>query len=663
MSKRVAIVGGLVLVAVAFLFYYPGLRMGFYLDDYNYLERAGRTDWSNALAQIFDPRAQTMWYRPLQAIQFFLEFQILGNNPNAYHLVNVAYHAINLLLLYALAWRISKRWLIGLASALFYASFSVYVSGINWIGIVDPLAAMFYLSSIWFWWKYLEKQDRYAWATEVAATRTRSRPELTLKNEGAAQSAKANLAQSWQRWFDFARHKFQSPVLYALAFGSFVLALLSKQVSVTIPIVLFLAEWWLAGKPLLRSIPRAVRRYAPFVAGAVVFSLVQYTTQSTHTFAGVFGWQVGATMAFILVQYLVLFFFPWGVFPSLDINQVEAGDAVTYTWLAIALVIFVFVTWRTRSRALLFLSAFTLLNLVPVLPFPFIEHRYLYIPILSAGIMLALLFYQARAHLGERRWFASASAIGLALLLLGTGLALNESALAAAEWARQLRVPFRDIERQHATFPKDTLLYFIDPITPTEGGLSGMFFLRYDREITVKNWTAYANLREHNVSYVYYIDEARRPREIPVQKDAATQPSIGLPAEYAAPIRLEGYEVAQTRIQRGEPLILILYWRAFGPLDRRYTVFAQLVDRDGKIVAGYDSEPRKGQSPTTTWEPGRLNADAIVLPVGADVPPGSGYKLQLGLYHLPTQERVSVVNAEGQPVADAITIESFAIVE
>ena len=136
-----------------------------------------------------------------------------------------------------------------------------------------------------------------------------------------------------------------------------------------------------------------------------------------------------------------------------------------------------------------------------------------------------------------------------------------------------------------------------------------------------------------------------------------------LPVDYAAPIRLEGYEVAQTRIKRGDPLVVILYWRGLGPIDRQYTVFAHLVNQSGKIVAAYDSEPRKGQFPTTMWEPNRLSADAIVVPVAADAPLGSGYKLQVGLYHLPTQERLFVVNAEGQPLADSITIESFSIVE
>ncbi|HEX9076148.1 MAG TPA: hypothetical protein VF932_10235, partial [Anaerolineae bacterium] len=244
-----------------------------------------------------------------------------------------------------------------------------------------------------------------------------------------------------------------------------------------------------------------------------------------------------------------------------------------------------------------------------------------------------------------------------------SGLAVNESALSAAEWARQLRVPFRDIERQHATFPKDTLLYFIDPITPTTGGLSGMFFLRYGRDMTVKNWTEYAGLRDHNVSYVYYFDEARRPREILADREAAPLVSPVLPVDYAAPIRLEALQVASTTIRRGNPFVLLLYWRGMGSIDRRYTVFVHLLDRDGNLVAGYDSQPRKGQAPTTVWERGLLYADAIVMPVGADVPLGSGYKIAVGLYDQQTQERLAVIDAQGQPVGDEITIESFTVVE
>lgn len=608
MSKRIAWIAAALLVVIVFVAYYPGLRIGFYLDDYNYLERAGRTDWSNALAQIFDPRLQTLWYRPLQAIQFFLEFQLFGNNPNAYHLVNMAFHAINVLGLYELAWRISKQWWIGFVSALFYATFPVYASGINWVGIVDPLNTIFYLAAIWFWWTYLERED-------------------------------------WQH--------------YALAFGAFVLALMSKQVSVTLPVVMFLVEWWLKREPF--SFARAVRRYSLFVVGALGFTLIQYGTQSTHTFAGVFGWQVGATMAWILWQYIALFFFPWGVFPSIDMNLVDAGDLRTYAWAALTLLLLIYAIWRTRSRVLLFLGTFALLNVLPVLPFPFIEHRYLYLPILSAAVLIALLLAQARARWGRQVWFALAASAVLVVLLIGNGLAVNASVAEAAEWARQLRVPFRDIERQHATYPPDTLLYFIDPITPTSGGLGGMFFLRYGRGITVRDWTESAGLREHNAAYVYYFDETRRPQEIPIDKAVAVRSSRTLPVSFNASIVLDGYEIPRATIARGTPLALVLYWRATAPIDRNYTVFVHLLDSKGQIVAQYDGEPRKGQYPTSEWRPHLLSADAIVMPINPTTPVGSDYKIELGLYDAETQERLELCDTDGQTCASFITLEPFTI--
>ncbi len=610
MTRRVAWSASLVLVAIVFLTYHPGLRMGFYLDDYNYLERAGRTDWSSAAAQIFDPRLQTMWYRPLQAIQFFLEFQAFGGNANAYHLVNTAYHAINVLLLYALTWRISGRWRLGLLSGLFFATFPVYASGVNWIGIVDPLTTVFYLLGIWFWWSYLEKPN----------------------------------------WRD-----------YALTLAMFILALLGKQVSLTLPLVLFLVEWWIKRRAV--SIPGVVRRYALFAVPALVFAAVQYTTQSTHTFVSVFGWQLGATMAFILAQYLVLFFFPWGVFPSIDMNVVQVGDVLSYTWAAVGIVALAFAAFKTRSRVLLFLGAFALLNLVPVLPFPFIEHRYLYLPILSAATILALVFEQARAIVGGWGRLSVAFSAGLALLAFGSGLAVNASALDAAEWARQLRVPYRDIERTHASYPEDSLLYFIDPITPTTGGLSGMFFVRYGRGVAVRNWTEPAGLREHNASYIYYFDETQRPREIEVEKQIALESTLRTPVDFAGRIRLEGYELARATIQRGSPLVVLLRWVPASRIDRDYTVFIHLVDASGKLAAGYDSAPRKGQLPTTRWNPYVPVHDAIVVPIRPDVPPGDGYKVEIGLYDAQTQERLAIVDPEGKPMADALVFGPVSIVE
>ncbi|MBI5305124.1 MAG: glycosyltransferase family 39 protein [Chloroflexi bacterium] len=606
MTRKIYLTGAFVLCAMIFVSYHPGLRMGFYLDDWIYVERAGRTDWANALVEIFDPRVWTVWYRPLQAIQWFIEWQIFGGNPNGYHVVNIAWHAINTLLLGALVGRVTQKRFVGLASAFFFATFTVYISGVNWVGIVDPLATMPYLASVWFWLTYLERGTR--------------------------------------------RH-------YAFALVMFALALMSKQTAFTLPPILFLVELWIARQPF--DWMRTIRRYASFGVLAGIFALIQYTTQSTHTFASVFGWQVGVKMAFIFLQYLVLFFFPWGDFPSIDYNVEEAGTFITYGWVVVALILLVVVLARKRHRALLLLCLFTLVTLAPVLPFPFIEHRYLYLPIMSAAIFLALIFDFASARLPR----GGIAAGLLALLALGNAFALDTSARDAAEWARQLRVPFNDIQRAHATFPPDTRLYFVDPITPVTGGLSGMFFTRYGRGISVGGWDQYARLREHANAFVYYFDAQRRPVEIAVEPIVATHATPALPAKFDAPMELEGFELARATVKRGQPIVVALYWRGAETMETNYTFFAHLVSPDGKLIAQFDGEPRRGKMPTSKWEPRQMIADAIVLTVPADAPIANDYQIRVGAYDAQTMRRAMILDARGNPIADAVTLAPFSVVE
>lgn len=599
-----------ILAAVVLITYQPSFRMGFYLDDYYNIERAGRIEQADALRQIFDPRAQTLWYRPLQGLQFFIAVRLFWANSNAYHLVNIIYHVITVLLVYALAWRISKKWFLGFASAFFYATFTVYISGVNWAAIVEPLLGVTYLLSIWFWWNFLETEKRRD---------------------------------------------------YVLALVALILALMSKQTAVTIPMMFFLIEYVIVRKPF--DVMTVMRRYAAFVLVTGVFMLLHYAAPSTYTFAGTFGWKPTLEMARIFWEYLVLLFVPWGVYPSIDMNPPQVGEPLTYAWVVIVLGLLVGLGIQKRSRHLLVLGIFTTLTLLPVLPFPFLEHRYVYLPIVSVAVILGWLLDHTRARWTKYRSAILSLASAFALIAVGNGLALVDSMAFAAEWARQLRVPYRDIERANPTFPPNTLLYFIDPITPTEGGLSGMFFLRYGKDITVRNWTQYAGLREYNAAWVYYFDDKRRPQKIDVEKNATTNILPAPPIDFQIPLRLEGYEVSHTTLKRGTPLALILYWRAQAPIEYDYTVFAHLVDRAGTIVAQYDSQPRKGQAPMSTWLPRRPFTDVVLLAIDAKVPPGDDYKLVIGLYDVSSGARVATLDAQKQPASDSIVITSFKVIE
>jgi len=107
----------------------------------------------------------------------------------------------------------------------------------------------------------------------------------------------------------------------------------------------------------------------------------------------------------------------------------------------------------------------------------------------------------------------------------------------------------------------------------------------------------------------------------------------------------------------------VLYWKARNAIEKDHALFAHLVAADGKTVATYDSPPRKGGHPTSQWDPNVSVADTILIPVSADAPLGSGYKIEIGWYDPATQQRLAVVGASSHSGANVILIDSFTIVE
>jgi hypothetical protein len=100
--------------------------------------------------------------------------------------------------------------------------------------------------------------------------------------------------------------------------------------------------------------------------------------------------------------------------------------------------------------------------------------------------------------------------------------------------------------------------------------------------------------------------------------------------------------------------LLRLFWRAGAELDQDYSVFVHLM-QNGQQVDQSDSYPAQGYYATHLWRPGDIVADEHLLT--ALVPPRKGYSLVVGLYLLPTLERLQVLDADqGEPKADAVTI-------
>ena len=90
------------IAALALACYANTLGNGFVFDDSAYL--ASDAVRGLALGELFGASWMGLeLYRPLTLLSLGLDFQLFGEAPWGYHLTNVLLHAVNSLLLYALA--------------------------------------------------------------------------------------------------------------------------------------------------------------------------------------------------------------------------------------------------------------------------------------------------------------------------------------------------------------------------------------------------------------------------------------------------------------------------------------------------------------------------------------------------------------------------------
>jgi hypothetical protein len=107
-----------------------------------------------------------------------------------------------------------------------------------------------------------------------------------------------------------------------------------------------------------------------------------------------------------------------------------------------------------------------------------------------------------------------------------------------------------------------------------------------------------------------------------------------------------GIELVSHQIElRPSDVELTLYWRATNPQAQNLTVFTQIVNEAGELVAGHDSVPRGGTAPVTTWAIDTIVTDPHRIDLPLDLPPGQ-YTIITGLYNS-FNERLRSVDPAG----------------
>jgi len=137
------------------------------------------------------------------------------------------------------------------------------------------------------------------------------------------------------------------------------------------------------------------------------------------------------------------------------------------------------------------------------------------------------------------------------------------------------------------------------------------------------------------------------------QSNATLATEVAAGVLFGDSVTLESYAVGAREISAGDVLPVQLVWSTNAALDRRYKVFLQLLDLDGRLVAQRDSEPGGGSAKTTAWPVGESVVDKHALLIPADLPAGE-YALILGLYDI--NDPAARLAVEGKSYLDLGTV-------
>ncbi len=202
---------GLLLALATLLIYLPATSCQFinfddqdYVTD-NHVVQNGLT-WAGVKWAFMGSHAAN-WH-PLTWLSHMADCDLFRLNPAGPHLVNILFHAMNVALLFALVFRLTKKmWPAAFIAALF-AWHPLHVESVAWVSErKDVLSTFFALLTLLSYTRYAHK------------------------NSGA--NSRESVAGIASPAFD-----------YSLAGFFFVLALLSKPMPVTLPVVMLLLDYW-----------------------------------------------------------------------------------------------------------------------------------------------------------------------------------------------------------------------------------------------------------------------------------------------------------------------------------------------------------------------------------------------------------------------------------
>ena len=295
-------------------------------------------------------------YHPLTILLYAIEYSHYGLEPYIYHLDSVLAHVLCTLVVYGFAKALTRNMTAAAIVALLFGLHPMHVENVAWAaGRKDILYGMFYMQAC----------TTYLWY---------------LRNQGGKKGL----------W-------------YALTIVLFAISLLCKSVGVTLPLVLWLLDYYERRRPSLREIDMwTIIDKIPFFALSLLFGIISITTQKDIGALGTIDVHFSPVERIALACY-GLFTYTWKALVPAGMTNfypypIKVGDALPgmYYIYPVIIAAIAFAIWRfgRKNKMVVFGVLFFVVNLLLLLQLlpvggAIIADRYCYIPYIGLFLIAA----------------------------------------------------------------------------------------------------------------------------------------------------------------------------------------------------------------------------------------------------------------------------------
>lgn len=266
MNRPISIV---LLIAIPIIVYINSLQNTFVYDDVftvtdNYFIR-NWGNFSSLFTHDYFKSSGEVTYRPVVTFSYFIDYSIWHLNPFGFHLANVLLHTVNVLLVYGFISILTKDRALPFLSGILFALHPMLTEAVNGISYrEDLLATLFSLGAVLLWF--------------------------------------------------ISRNHFRRYIcLYPLSLFSYLLALCSKEIAITLPLIIFLIDWIFGDRGKLKG--NILGYYSGFIAVSCFYLLVRFVwlhnpVEEQLTYPGNSFLVNLLTMPKIVCSYITRLFFP-----------------------------------------------------------------------------------------------------------------------------------------------------------------------------------------------------------------------------------------------------------------------------------------------------------------------------------------------------------------